>query len=290
MMKDANISKAILSISTPGTYLRPFDAALTKEVTRTTNEELSEVCKAYPQYFRFFASLPLPNVEDCLAEIDYAIDTLGAVGFCVLSNANGVYMGDKSLDAVFDKLNERNAIIFTHPTGCKLVSGDHNHDEASGAPMITEVNPLTIPTGLLEYMFDETRAVANLLVSGTVTRCPNIQFIMSHAGCVLPSLLARIATAMRNFFGGGMTDDEMRRILRERFHFDLAGVPWPDMIHPILRIAGPERLVYGSDYCWTTPELVMNLIKTMDEGAKDLWTEETTRAVYSGNAKKLLKL
>ena len=106
MMKETNITTAILSISTPGTYLRPFDAPLTKEISRTTNVELSEICAAHPGHFRFFASLPLPSVPDSLAEIDYALDTLGAVGFCVLSNANGVYMGDKALDPIFDKLNE----------------------------------------------------------------------------------------------------------------------------------------------------------------------------------------
>ncbi|RDW80297.1 hypothetical protein BP6252_04935 [Coleophoma cylindrospora] len=287
LMKETNITTSILSLSTPSTYLRPFDASLTKEITRTTNLELSEICAAHPDHFRFFASLPLPSISDSLAEIDYALDTLGAVGFCVLSNANGVYMGDKALDPIFNKLNERKAILFMHPTSCKFLSYARSHDSPMSEPSLTVVNPLQIPSGLLEYMFDETRAVANLLVSGTVTRCPEIKFIMSHAGCLLPPLLERIAVAMQNFFGGGMDSIEMKRLLRERFHFDLAGLPWPDMIHALLRVVGPERLVYGSDYCWTPPALVKILIEKMDEGAGEVWTEDTIKAVYAGNAKKL---
>jgi predicted TIM-barrel fold metal-dependent hydrolase len=139
-------------------------------------------------------------------------------------------------------------------------------------------------------MFDETRAVANLLVSGTVTRCPEIRFIMSHAGCLLPPVLERVAVALQNFFGGRIDSIEMKRLLRERFHFDLAGLPWPDMIHGLMRIVGPERLVYGSDYCWTPSPLVKTLIRKMDEGAEEMWTEDTIKEVYAGNAKKLFRL
>ena len=169
-MRETNITTSILSISTPGTYLQPFNDSLTKEISRTTNIELSEICAAHPDHFRFFASLPLPSIPDCLAEIDYALDTLGAVGFCVLSNANGVYMGDKALDPIFDKLNERKAILIMHPTSCKILS--HAYAHGSGAISVSKsetemavVNPLQIPSGLLEYMFDETRAVVNLLLS-----------------------------------------------------------------------------------------------------------------------------
>lgn len=294
MMRENNISTAILSTSTPGTYLRPFDAALTKEISRTTNQELSEICAAHPDHFRFFASLPLPFVPESLDEIDYALDVLGAVGFCVLTNANGVYLGDKALDPIFDKLNERKAILFVHPTSCKIITHSHAGDTASDTnlePKMTVVNPTPqIPSGLLEYMFDETRAVANLLVSGTVTRCSDIRFIMSHAGCLLPPVLERVAVALQNFFGGGMDSTEMKRLLGERFHFDLAGLPWPDMIHGLLRIVGPDRLVYGSDYCWTPEPLAKNLIQKMDKGTGELWTETTIRDVYAENAKKLFKL
>lgn len=292
-MKETNITTSILSISTPGTCLQPFNAPLTKEITRTTNTELSEICTAHPEHFRFFASLPLPSIPDSLAEIDYALNTLGAVGFCVLSNANGVYMGDKSLDPIFDKLNERKAVLMMHPTSCKILSPTHKHsqnNEARPEMQMTVVNPLPIPSGLLEYLFDETRAVINLLLSGTVTRCPEIKFIMSHAGCVLPSVLERVAVALQTFFGSEVDSKELRRLLNERFWFDLAGLPWPDLIHGLLRIVGPERLLFGSDYCWTPPELVGGLIGRMDEGAGAIWGEEVVKGVYEGNARKLFGL
>jgi predicted TIM-barrel fold metal-dependent hydrolase len=292
-MRETNITTTILSISTPGTYLQPFNISLTKEISRTTNIELSEICATHPEHFRFFASLPLPCIPDSLAEIDYALDTLGAVGFCVLSNANGVYMGDKALDPIFDKLNERKVILMMHPTSCKILSLVNPSGAAADLQPEMEmvvVNPLQIPSGLLEYMFDETRAVVNLLLSETVTRCPDIKFIMSHAGCVLPSVLDRVAVAMQTFFGARVDSNDMKRLLRERFYFDLAGLPWPDMIHGLLRIVGPERLLYGSDYCWCPRALVKTLIQKMDEGAAEIWKDDTIKEVYAGNAKRLFGL
>lgn len=289
LMRETNITTAILSISTPGTYLQPFNISLTKEISRTTNVELSEICAAHPNHFRFFASLPLPSIQESLDEIDYALDILGAVGFCVLSNANGIYLGDKALDPIFDKLNERKAILMVHPTSCKILTSGAASDPQSGMKMIV-VNPLPIPSGLLEYMFDETRAVVNLLLSKTVTRCPDIKFIMSHAGCVLPSVLDRVAVALQTFFNAEVDSNDMKKLLRERFHFDLAGLPWPDMIHGLLRIVGPERLVYGSDYCWSPPALVKTLIETMDEGAVEIWNDDAIKEVYAGNAKRLFGL
>ena len=159
MMKELNISKSILSISSPGTNLKPMNFSACAKMTRSANEELSEVCTANPNYFLFFASLPLPSVPESLDEVDYALDNLGAVGFVLLSNTNGVYLGDKVLDPIFAKLNERKAIVFMHPTTCNLVIPQGSTEE------VQAVKPLQqFPRPMMEFMFDETRAVANLLL------------------------------------------------------------------------------------------------------------------------------
>lgn len=61
------------------------------------------------------ASLPLPNVEDSIEEIKYAMDILHADGFTLPTNTQGVYLGDHSLDLIFEELNRRKAVIVLHP-------------------------------------------------------------------------------------------------------------------------------------------------------------------------------
>jgi predicted TIM-barrel fold metal-dependent hydrolase len=284
-MRTLNISKSILSITSPGTHLTPKDDEQAAVMTRKVNEELSEISKAHPSHFAFFASLPLPSIDGSIAEIDHALDTLGAVGFAVMSNANGVYLGDKSLDPVFQKLNDRKAVLFIHPTSCNVLY--------QGAQSQT-VKPLEeYPRPMMEFMFDETRAVANLLLSGTVSKFPNITFIMSHCGCTIPSIVDRIGSFATIIGGKENQSNEFRRLLRERFYFDLAGFPFPDQIHGLLRTlteGGEKRLVYGSDYPFTPGKVVVDLARQMDEGCQEMFDEGKREAVYSGNARILLGL
>jgi len=124
-MKKAGITKSILSISSPGTHLKPGNSALAKEITRRTNIELSQACSAYPQQFDFFASLPLPEIEASIEEIDYSLDCLGAKGFALISNANGIYLGDTSLDPVFEKSTSEkrsSSFIQRHATSCAMTT------------------------------------------------------------------------------------------------------------------------------------------------------------------------
>ncbi|KAK3315850.1 amidohydrolase [Apodospora peruviana] len=285
LMDKLNITKSILSITSPGTHLGPTQTTSDAvKVTRQTNEELSAICAAHPSRFGFFASLPLPCVAESVAEIDSALDTLGAVGFAVLSNAHGVYLGDEALDPVFAKLNARKAILFIHPTTCNFLSGGR----------VEAAKPLpTYPRPMMEFMFDETRAVANLLLSGTVARYPDITFIMSHCGCALPSLIDRIGGFASLLSAGkeGDKSEEYRKLLRERFFFDLAGFPFPNQIHGLLRMLGDDgrkRFVYGTDYPFTPEKVVVGLAEQLDQGCEEIFGDDERTAVYSGNARRLL--
>ena len=284
-MKRLNISKSILSITSPGTHLTPNHDEHAANMTRQTNEELSAVCTNHPSHLGFFASLPLPSILESIVEIDHALDKLGAVGFAIMSNANGVYLGDKALDPIFEKLNAREAILFIHPTACNLL--------VPGGQVQT-IKPLEeYSRPMMEFMFDETRAIANLLLSGTVSKYPHITFIMSHCGCAIPSIVDRIGAFAMVFKGGENQSDELRKLLRERFFFDLAGFPFPDQIYGLLRTlgkGGEQRLVYGSDYPFIPEKVVVDLADQMDEGCKELFDADQRSAVYSGNAERLIGL
>lgn len=183
LMKRLGITRSVLSMSSPGTHIFPGDDQQARTLTRVVNEYMSEVCTKYKQHFSFFASLPLPDIEGSLAEIDYALDYLGAVGFQILTNSHGIYPGDARFSRVFDKLSERNAIVFFHPTSCHL-------QRENGS--VEQVDPIAgVPSPLLEFMFDTTRALTSLFTSGTVIRCPGITFLICHCGATFPPIVVR---------------------------------------------------------------------------------------------------
>ena len=294
-MKAHDISISILSITSPGTFLSPGKSEDAVQITRETNEELSSIFASHPDNFRFFASLPLPSIEESLREIDHALDVLGAVGFALMSNAHGIYLGDPSLDPVMAKLNERNAIVFLHPTSCNLVISD----PSTGSSKVEVVNVLPYPRPTMEFMFDETRTVANLLLSGSLTKFPNIRFIMSHCGCTLPPIIDRIGAFDAIVHGRDDNSQNFKALLQERFFFDLAGVPFPDQIFGLVRMLGGKekarsRLLFGSDFPFTPGEAVKGLVARMEggfecteEGVFGLDGESVKEEAWEGNARKL---
>lgn len=279
MMNELGISKSILSITSPGTHLTPTDHKMAAQITRDTNKEMSEICAKHPDRFGFFAALPLPDVENSLEEIDVALDQLHASGFGVLTNAHGNYLGDRCFDPIFERLNDRHAILFIHPTQCHSL-----HDPTGSKPLDQ------YPAPMMEYLFDTTRAITNLLLSGTVKKYPNITFLVSHCGAVLPPLVERFTSfsALIQDGGGGISSAEIKELFKSRFYFDLAGFPFPDLIHGFLRMSDASRLLYGSDYPYTPGVAVAKLSDVMDQGLHELFDEETVKRIYSGNARKLL--
>jgi predicted TIM-barrel fold metal-dependent hydrolase len=283
-MNQLKIKRSVLSMSSPATHLTPGNNEEGRSVTRRANIDMSKICADHPAHFLFFASLPLPDVEGSLAEIDYALDHLGAVGFQILTNSHGIYPGDQRFARVFDKLSERKTIAFFHPTTCLIRHGD---DDAS----LEKVTPLPgVPAPIMEFMFDSTRALMSLLTSGTVDRCPGITFVACHCGATFPPIMERIAefSAMIPGSGDGITAEKIRQLLQTRFYFDLAGLPFPNQIHGLLRLVDSSRLLYGSDYPYTPAALAESLAKRVDDGLQDLFGLETTKQILVDNAQDLL--
>jgi predicted TIM-barrel fold metal-dependent hydrolase len=286
-MDRTNISKSVLSISSPSTHLNAKDDLLARKITRETNTELAQISASHPDRFAFFASLPLPDVEGSLEEIDFSLDKLNAKGFAILTNANGTYLGDGRLEKVFAKLNERRATVFIHPTTCRM----HFDCASSGTTEMREAVPLLqYPTPMMEFFFDTARAVINLLLSGTVMNHPNITFIIPHCGSVLPSIVERFTSYVPHILGTdiAITSDDVKALFKTRFFFDLAGYPFPDQIHGLLRFTDPSRLLYGTDFPFFNAEKLGKLAEKNDREIEKMFDSEIQKQIYSGNALKLL--
>src|SRR5262245_32568593 len=174
-MDTHGVEMALVSLSTPGVWLG--DARSARDISRRCNEYAADLCRLHPGRFGRFATVPLPDVEGSLREIEYACDVLQADGVGVLTSYGDRWLGDLAYAEVFDELNRRKAVVFVHPTtpSCcqNLMPGI--------APLIAEVPQ------------DTTRAIINMLFSGTFVRNRDIRFIFTHAGGTLPMVAGRIA-------------------------------------------------------------------------------------------------
>lgn len=237
VMDRLGIATSLLSISSPGVHLA--DEAAARDLAREVNEAGRRAVVDHPGRFGLFASLPLPDVDAAMAEIAYCCDRLDVAGFTLLTNIGGTYLGDSAFQPVFRELDRRGARLFIHPT----------------SPACWEHTSLGRPRPMLEFFFDTTRAVVDLVLNGTVAKHPGIEFLIPHAGATLPMVADRVSV-----FSRLLAVDPAVDVLRDlgRLHFDLAGFPVPRQLDALLTLTTLDHLHYGSDYPFT-PEFAAAL-------------------------------
>jgi 6-methylsalicylate decarboxylase len=269
MMERQGIATAMLSVSSPGVHFGDDVAA--RALGRSVNEFAARQAQDRPGRFGLFASLPLPDIEAALEEINYALGTLKADGFILLTNYRGAYLGEAKFDPVFDELNRRNAVVFIHPT----------------SPPCWEHIALGFPRPMIEFPFDSTRAVTNLILSGTLERCPNVRVIVPHGGGTLPFLARRIAAvaARMNLGRSGAPSVDFIPALRRLF-YDTAAASGDNAIASLLTLIDSSHILFGSDYPFMVEPVVEGMIKELNSTA--LLSDDDRRAIENRNALKLL--
>jgi 6-methylsalicylate decarboxylase len=266
LMDETRTGRAMLSISSPGVHFGDDSAAA--DLARHVNEFAAGVVGEHGDRFGFFASVPLPCVRAAVDEAVYAIDRLGGRGVVLMSNSAGVYLGDPSLDPLWEALNQRRAIVFEHPT----------------SPPNVDVVGLGRPRPMLEFMFETTRTVTDLMFAAVPERYPDIRFVIPHSGATLSVVADRIEMfrAMIPGSHGRAPSTLTTRQQLQRFWYDLAGTPFPAPSAALVDVVGSDQVLYGSDFCWTPAMGAAHQVAVLEREPTD-W-----RAVTTANAERLL--
>jgi 6-methylsalicylate decarboxylase len=271
LMDRTGIRTAVLSISSPGTHFGDDVAA--RGLSRHVNEFAADLVERHPDRFAHFASLPFPDVPGSLAELAHALDVLGSAGVAVLTNAHGLYLGDARYEEVWAELDRRGATVFVHPV----------------SPPGWQGFALGRPRPMLEFLFDSARTASDLVLNGVPARYPDINWIFSHSGGALPVVAERIGVfgELTGELTGGVAAPAVTAQLGG-FWYDIAGTPFPHAVPALVRAFGTERVLYGSDYCWTPVPGVLAQVASIDSAPQPEGT--TWRALTTRNAGRLLSL
>jgi predicted TIM-barrel fold metal-dependent hydrolase len=225
-MEVLRIGTAIASVSTPGTAFMST-AADAAAVARDVNDHNADLVAAHPDRFGFFATVPMPHIDESVAETVRALDTLNADGVILLANHAGTYIGEDGQDDLFAALNERSAVVFIHPA------------DLSG-PAVPGVPPFAV-----DFLLDTTRAAYLLVRNGIRSRYPDIKFVLSHGGGFVPYASHRMAMAIFADTGRNVFEalDELAG-----FYFDTALTSTPAALPSLLAFAKPGHVTFGSDW------------------------------------------
>ncbi|KAJ5788182.1 Amidohydrolase 2 [Penicillium paradoxum] len=228
-MDNLGVNYSTLSVSAPGvSFVKEAEKA--KTLARNINLLLHNYTQTHPTRLGALCLLPLPYVDEAVEELKYCLDTLGFIGVGLYTNANGTYLGDSSLDPVFEAMATRNASVFVHPS----------------SPECTSV-AVGLPIPMSEYPFDTVRAIENLLISGQRAKYPGIKMIFSHGGGAIPFLASRIAGMASLPFLGGLSMPESLAQLAG-YYFDTASSTSAIQLAAVKSFIGSEQIVTGTDY------------------------------------------
>jgi len=258
-MDKQGIATSLVSTTSPGTWFGNRDE--TRGLAREMNEYGAKMATDYKGRFGLFAVLPLPDVDASLREIDYAFDTLKADGVGLLTSYGNMWLGDPAFQPVFDELNRRNAVVYTHPTDAACCHG---------------LLPNTSP-GTIEWQTDTSRAIFNLINdnggrTSAATRHANIHFIWSHGGGTLIGLMNR-------FLGyGNLSPQDLAKPAApnsklfhlRRFYYDTAQFTDFLQLGALKGLVGASQIVFGADYPYSTIVNHVDLLKNAGMTAAEL--------------------
>ena len=114
-MEKAGITTAMLSPTAPAVWFGDVEEA--RRAARELNEyAAAKMVGEYKGRFGLFATLPMPDIDGTLREIEYAYDTLKVDGVAFLTSYDNAWLGDKKFDPIFDELNRagKTLVFVTH--------------------------------------------------------------------------------------------------------------------------------------------------------------------------------
>ena len=230
-MDKSGIATSLTSLIQPA--MAVGDVQGNRRLAREANEYAAKLARDYPGRFASFAAIPYTDTEGSLREIEYALDTLKAEGFCLMTSYSGKYLGDPAFFPVLEELNRRKAIVYVHPLAPQCC-----------AAILPDVN-----VGTIEYAVDSTRTMASLVFGGGAAKYPDIRWIFSHSGGTTPFLLSRFIRQEQD-----MKDEAKKRMPNgalyeyKKFYYETAQGNHAGALDALLRMIPLSQVLYGTDF------------------------------------------
>jgi len=220
--------------------------ARARQAAVAMNNFYASVVSARAERFAAFAALPLPHVEEALAEVARCDDELPLVGFTVGCSVLGQALNDPSFEPLWDELDRRAAVVFVHPGGVFLGT------EPSLAGMDAgSLAAITIGSGA-------EVATAALCAADIARRRPKIRWIFANGGGVLTFLWQRISELAGR--RGGEDGPALLATLRT-FFYDTSMHEEPASLLLAQDAVGMERVLLGSDAPRCGTEAALRLLE-----------------------------
>jgi len=196
---------------------------------RTWNDYGAQLVADHPGRFGLLACLPTDDPDAALAEIARGDAETHPDGYLLFTRWAGVPLGDPRLAPMWEELDRRSAVLFVHP--------------GAVAPVFRQTSVL------VEFPFETTRTVVDLLYAGFFRRYPRLTVVLAHCGGALPALSGRLGLlgAEEYVYNPlGLTADDIRTDLA-KLYLDTAASGTDANLASAVTMVPRDHIVYGAD-------------------------------------------
>lgn len=242
------IDHVILSLVSPGIQgIKDADQAI--ELAKDANDLAYETyVKKYPEQFSAFAAVPMQDPQAAAAELDRAVNQLGAKGALIngytnLADGSIVYLDDPRNLVFWDKVNELNVPVYLHP-----------RDPEPSQQRIYQDYP-----GLVGSAWGYTQETAvhaiRLMMSGLFDQYPKLTVILGHLGEGLSQNLPRTQSRLykqRRGETGGKNQRPLTSYLTTNFKVTTSGHFDTNAFLSALNVFGIDQMMFSIDFPYVT--------------------------------------
>ncbi|OGA66506.1 MAG: 2-amino-3-carboxymuconate-6-semialdehyde decarboxylase [Betaproteobacteria bacterium RIFCSPLOWO2_12_FULL_65_14] len=266
-MDQAGVDIAIVTLTSPNVFWGSPRQSL--EASKLINNDMAAQQRKFPERIRFMCSLPWQHAKLAVAELKRACDELGAVGVMQLANVDGVSLTDRRFAPVWKEIDRRGLPVLIHPTAPPATK----HLDVMKYNLIASVG----------FMFDTSLAVSRMIFDGFLDRYPDLKLIAAHGGGALPYIAGRLDICFDHMPACREKISERPSTYLRKIFYDSV-VFQQESLELALRVGGPDKLLYGSDYPHNIGDMKGCLARV------DALPPAQREAVRGGNAMRIFKL
>jgi aminocarboxymuconate-semialdehyde decarboxylase len=256
-MDECGVDVSVISLPPPAATFGPIETA--RRVATAANDAMLDAAALHRGRFVILVTLPLPDVEASLAELDRVAGHPLTQGVSALTNAETWSLDEPRFEVLWARLAHHGLPLVLHPAfDCRPAKF---RDWTLG--------------GSLHAVMSSSLGVARLVLSGLLDRVPALDVIVPHLGGTLPFLTQRFAD-----MGRGDAAHDLGHYLRHRLYLDTCSYH-PPAFRCALDTCGADRLVLGTDYPFRG-----SLRRAVDDVKAQAPTAAARAAILGGTASK----
>jgi predicted TIM-barrel fold metal-dependent hydrolase len=235
-MDTDGVDVQVLSQTTPGTQILPPADAVA--AARAANDAIAAAVDAHPERFQGLATLPTPDPDAAVAELQRTVTELGFKGAMLCGRTGARNVDDPVFEELWAAAERLGVPVYIHPM---VPQESVRAAYYSGLGDAVDAGLASFGIG---WHYETGVQLLRLIYGGVLDRHPSLQIILGHWGEVVLFYAERIAGMERI----AHCDRPLMEYLRNNVFYTPGGILSQRYLRWTIETVGADRVMFGADY------------------------------------------